>query len=146
MTHGLRTRPRSTAFFASSPAPIITAGLDVFVHEVIAAITTAPWSISTVSPSIVSSTAVRSTVAVSAGASLASIDSASASSTAPLPSATPNDGSAAEKALRASRSGIRSCGRRGPAIDGSTVERSSSTTCEYVGCSSGSCQSPFSLQ
>ncbi len=59
-THGLRVRPRSTAFFASSPAPIITAGLDVFVQEVIAAITTTPWSISTVSPSIVSSTAVRS--------------------------------------------------------------------------------------
>ena len=45
------------------------------MQEVIAAITTAPWSISTVSPSIVSSTAVRSAVAVSAGASLASIDS-----------------------------------------------------------------------
>ena len=58
-THGLRVRPRSTAFLASSPAPIITAGFDVFVHEVMAAITTAPWSISTVSPSIVSSTAVR---------------------------------------------------------------------------------------
>jgi len=29
-------------------------------------------------------------------------------------------------------SGTRSCGRRGPASDGSTSERSSSTTCEYV--------------
>ena len=36
----------------------------------------------------------------------------------------------------ASRRGTRSCGRRGPASDGSTVERSSSTICEYVG---GSC-------
>ena len=33
----------------------------------------------------------------------------------------------------ASASGTRSCGRRGPARLGSTVERSSSTTCEYVG-------------
>ena len=41
-THGLRVRPRSTAFFASRPAPIITLGFDVFVQLVIAAITTAP--------------------------------------------------------------------------------------------------------
>ena len=39
-THGGTVSPRSTAFFASSPAPIITDGLDVFVHDVIAAITT----------------------------------------------------------------------------------------------------------
>ena len=43
-THGLTARPRSTAFLASRPAPIITDGFDVFVHEVIAAITTCPWS------------------------------------------------------------------------------------------------------
>jgi hypothetical protein len=41
-THGLRVSPRSTAFFASRPAPTITAGFEVFVHEVIAAMTTAP--------------------------------------------------------------------------------------------------------
>ena len=41
-THGCRFSPRSTAFFASSPAPIITLGFDVFVQLVIAAITTAP--------------------------------------------------------------------------------------------------------
>src|SRR5436305_12847430 len=52
-THGLRCRPRSTAFFASSPAPTITNGLDVLVHEVMAATTTAPWSSSNVSPSTV---------------------------------------------------------------------------------------------
>ncbi len=44
LTHGLRVSPLSTAFFASSAAPIITDGLDVFVHDVIAAMTTAPWS------------------------------------------------------------------------------------------------------
>ena len=41
-THGWLVSPRSTAFFASSPAPIITLGFDVFVQLVIAAITTAP--------------------------------------------------------------------------------------------------------
>ena len=50
------------------------------------------------------------------------------------------------KACFASRNGTRSCGRRGPASDGSTEERSSSTICEYVAGSSGSCQSAFSLQ
>src|SRR3954447_5813804 len=43
-THGLAVSPRSTAFLASNAAPIITCGLDVLVQEVIAAITTWPWS------------------------------------------------------------------------------------------------------
>src|SRR5919199_3341663 len=43
-THGLLTRPRSTAFLASRAAPIITCGLEVLVHDVIAAMTTWPWS------------------------------------------------------------------------------------------------------
>src|SRR5918995_3184910 len=50
-THGLRCSPRSTAFFASSAAPTITDGLDVLVQDVIAAITTAPWSTSVSVPS-----------------------------------------------------------------------------------------------
>ena len=41
-THGCRVSPRSNAFFATSPAPIITLGFDVFVQLVIAAMTTAP--------------------------------------------------------------------------------------------------------
>src|SRR5918997_2453116 len=41
-THGLLRSPRSTAFLASSPAPIITDGFDVFVQDVIAAMTTDP--------------------------------------------------------------------------------------------------------
>src|SRR5690242_8907511 len=44
LTHGLRASPFSTAFFASSAAATITDGLDVLVHDVIAAMTTAPWS------------------------------------------------------------------------------------------------------
>src|SRR5256885_16055290 len=43
-THGLRSRPASTALRASSAAPIITDGLEVLVHEVMAAMTTEPWS------------------------------------------------------------------------------------------------------
>src|SRR6476661_4310665 len=43
-THGCRVRPFSTAFFASSPAAIITPGFEVFVQLVIAAITTEPLS------------------------------------------------------------------------------------------------------
>src|SRR5215207_9295876 len=50
-TQGLRSRPRSTAFLASSAAATMTDGLDVLVQEVIAAITTAPWSTSVSVPS-----------------------------------------------------------------------------------------------
>ena len=47
-THGLTLSPCSTAFFASRPAASITAGFDVLVHDVIAAITTSPCVSSTV--------------------------------------------------------------------------------------------------
>ena len=39
MTHGFAESPRSTAFFARRPAPSMTDGFDVFVHDVIAAMT-----------------------------------------------------------------------------------------------------------
>ena len=42
LTVGPTRRPRATAFRASSPAPTITVGFDVFVYEVIAAIATDP--------------------------------------------------------------------------------------------------------
>ncbi len=51
LTHGLRVSPRSTAFLASRAAPIMTDGFDVLVQDVMAAITTAPWSISNEVPS-----------------------------------------------------------------------------------------------
>ena len=35
--------PRATALRASSPAPTITVGFEVLVHEVIAAMATDPW-------------------------------------------------------------------------------------------------------
>jgi len=52
-THGLLDRPLFTALRASSAAPIITCGLEVLVHEVIDAMTTAPWSSSNVVPSAI---------------------------------------------------------------------------------------------
>src|SRR6266851_6004972 len=50
-THGLTVRPFATALRASRPAPIITSGFDVLVHDVIAAITTSPWPRSCLRPS-----------------------------------------------------------------------------------------------
>src|SRR5260370_7558547 len=43
LTQGLTVRPFAAALRARRPAPIITLGLDVLVHDVIAAITTSPW-------------------------------------------------------------------------------------------------------
>src|SRR5918993_5949223 len=51
LTHGLEVRPRSTALRASSPAASITDGLEVLVQEVMAAMTTWPWSRSKLVPS-----------------------------------------------------------------------------------------------
>src|SRR5258708_27914487 len=50
-THGLRSSPASTAFLATSAAPTMTEGLEVFVQEVMAAITTEPWSTEVFVPS-----------------------------------------------------------------------------------------------
>src|SRR5271169_4169447 len=50
-TQGLLASPASTAFLASSAAPTITDGLEVLVQDVIAAITTEPWSMVTLVPS-----------------------------------------------------------------------------------------------
>src|SRR5205823_6556242 len=150
-------RPASTAFFASRPAPIITLGFEVLVQEVMAAITTEPWSSSKSSPSTLTRRCPGATVATGAdsscsaaascvGGSLAGKLSATSLSYEPLSYSTPNVPSASMNAGFASASGTRSCGRRGPASEGSTAERSSSTTCVYVGSSLGSCQSRFSLQ
>src|SRR6266542_2581579 len=119
-THGLR---------ASRAAPIITDGLDVLVQEVIAAMTTPPWSSSKVVPSArvtgVSCWARPGPLAraLDAGASEAGKLSTISSSSAP--SALTYPGRVARKAALASLSDTRSCGRRGPAIDGTTVDRSS---------------------
>src|SRR5215472_17957394 len=43
-TQGLRARPASTAFLASRAAATMTEGFEVLVHDVMAAMTTDPWS------------------------------------------------------------------------------------------------------
>src|SRR6266851_3032190 len=43
LTHGLTVRPLAAALRASRPAPTMTVGFDVLVHDVMAAITTSPW-------------------------------------------------------------------------------------------------------
>ena len=49
----LGLRPRSTAFLATSPAPIMTEGLEVLVQLVMAAMTTDPsWRLMSASPSL----------------------------------------------------------------------------------------------
>ncbi len=103
-THGLRLRPRSFALRATRPAPIITSGLDVFVQDVIAAITTSPSPRSKVCPSLI-------TVAVTPG-----IDPSGRR---------PPSRSRCHWTFIASSS-MRSCGRVGPASDGTMVPRSSS--------------------
>ncbi len=151
-TQGLRSRPRSTALRASSPAPTITDGLEVLVQLVIAAITTRPWSSSKLVPSSrvtsIASSLVRAESATceppriarrglprssscsSAGGSEAGKDSSLASST-PLPICSPASGSnssiASRKASLASASGTLSWGRFGPAMLGATSPRSSSS-------------------
>ena len=103
-THGLRVRPRSTAFLATRPAATRTLGLDVLVQLVMAATTTAPWSIASPCES------------AAAGAAAGVFRSASIC------------GSAAANFAFAAESGTRSWGRFGPASDGSTLPRSRSIT------------------
>ena len=101
--------PRSTAFFASSPAASSTPGFEVFVHEVIAAISTSPLPIR-MSPLPVGKRGM------------------SVAGALPYPpSATDFENSSWNFALTLPIS-MRSCGRFGPASDGATVPRSSSTT------------------
>ena len=51
LTQGLVRRPFATALRARSPAPIMTLGFEVLVHDVIAAMTTSPWPRSKFAPS-----------------------------------------------------------------------------------------------
>src|SRR5690349_8305757 len=89
LTHGLRFRPLSTAFRASSAAPIMTCGFEVFVQLVMAAMTTAPWSSSNSVPSspttgvgfdgrpVAPLAALNGACGLSAGSSTALLDGAS---------------------------------------------------------------------
>ena len=92
----------------------MTEGFDVFVQDVIDAITTSPF-LTRVAPALTSPLFVFSLKYV---------------------------GNTFSKAPFESLSAIRSCGLFGPEIDGTTVERSSSTTCEKRGSTDGSCHIP----
>ena len=152
-THGLTSRPRSTALRASRPAPIITLGFDVFVHDVMAAITTWPWSSSVSVPSAsVSGTLRRDAVGdlrarpcrrprppraggratespLVAGGSEAGKLSSDCSSASVCGGSTRSSSASRNDALD-SVSDTRSCGRFGPASDGTTSPRSSSSVSE----------------
>ena len=108
-THGFGRSPRAAAFRATSPAAIMTLGFEVFVQLVMAAMTTAP-SRRPASPGVPRDVEPSAVGAATAGRP-AVISPRTASNALPAP-----------------RSGTRSCGRRGPAMLGSTVARSSSTT------------------
>src|SRR5690606_27222260 len=125
LTHGLTVRPFSTAFFAKRPAPSITLGFEVFVQLVMAAITTAPWPRSNSPRS--SDTGTLLVIAFCAFSSSV-LGAASASpmyALAACSSPSTFDASAPTRVRRqlrlASVSATRSCGRLGPAIDGTTV-------------------------
>ena len=119
-TNGLTRKPRATAFLASKPAPSITLGLLVLVQEVMAAITTAPcpkfWGAAALLPASTSGT-LR-------------FDSAAAS---PKPRSLTGAVSAARKLRCTSASATRSCGRLGPASEGSTLARSSASVSVNTG-------------
>src|SRR6266571_2584559 len=148
-THGLRVRPASTALRASSAAPTITNGFDVLVQEVIAAITTDPWSTLVCVPSS------RVTGVGDDGRS--SRPAATGSEAGKVPAMLLSrlgwctyEPSASRNECFAAVSATRSCGRFGPARDGTTVDRSSASCCEYLAAPPaalppGSCQSPCSL-
>ncbi len=124
-------RPRSTAFFASSPAASITDGFDVFVQLVIAAMTTDPWSSTSAGAGAITSWAAGD-----------SWPPSPQTPTDPAPWLSPtaasfcvlaggsgrSDGSVFANDCLRSRRGTRSCGRRGPATEGSIVPRSSFST------------------
>ncbi len=159
-TQGLLSRPASTALRASSAAPIITDGLEVLVHEVMAAMTTEPWSTVVFVPSSsVTSVGVYGRPAGCPAGSTDGLESwpfsrsgangseagkVSAISPSSLSSST-YEPSAARKAVLASASATRSCGRFGPASDGTMVDRSSDSSSEYRAGRRGSCHRPCSL-
>ncbi len=109
-THGFTSSPRSTAFFASKPAPIITLGLLVLVQEVMAAMTTLPCVRSKRVP------------ACSTGTSMPDCSGWTPKPCGPTGAVSP----LFHTVLHLLRS-MRSCGRFGPARLGRTVLMSSSS-------------------
>src|SRR4030043_969509 len=130
LTYALIFRPRSYAFLATNPAAIITDGLDVLVHEVIAAITTAPWVSFKVCPFAPKFTSF-----------------ASSSSFSSNPPSLTGAESVFLKDWWTLDIDTLSCGRFGPARLDSTVFKSSSTMSLYSGAGELSLRNnPCSLQ
>ena len=101
-THGLGESPAAEAFCATRPHASIMRGSVAVVQLVTAAIAIAPWPISRASPP--TSTGMR------------------------LPLSSPRSAHTARKRSRTPESGMRSCGRDGPASERSTEPKSSSIT------------------
>src|SRR5262249_23677201 len=132
LTHAGACKPRSTAFFASSPAAISTDGFEVFVQLVIAAITTLPcFSALFTSADTCSSTRGSSTptaVGFPPSASQRPTCFTELSDAVTLAAGFDfgliSDGNACRNDSPAFDNATRSCGRFGPARLGSTVARS----------------------
>ena len=118
-THGFDLNPFSTAFLASRAAPIITDGFEVFVHEVIEAITTSPLLTEVALPFTFTSILLL------------------------LVLSEKYEGEIFSYAVLASTNAIRSCGRFGPAIEGTIAVKSNSNFSENLGSAAGSCHKPF---
>ena len=137
-THGFDSSPASTARFASSPAASITVGFDVFVQLVIAAITTepcrtTPWFSGTGSsdPGSTRSSVSTATVGLPPSSRRRPTSVGSGSGSSRSRKASTNEDHTCGSATR-------SCGRFGPATEGSTSDRSRSTTSLKVGSGSPS--------
>ncbi|MNH12345.1 hypothetical protein D3C79_718840 [compost metagenome] len=121
-TQGLVRSPLFTAFFANRPAAIITLGLEVLVHEVIAAITTAPLCSSCSWPLRVKDLNSDLLFWLPMSNSVAALN-----------------------ALGTSGSATRSCGRFGPARLATTVDISSASVLVNTGSSPGWRHMPCAL-
>src|SRR4029078_1823914 len=133
-THGWTGRPLARALRASRPAPIITLGFEVLVQDVIAAITTSPWPRSWLRPwteKRLGEPALANFVC-SAGVAIEGCNS-NTSLRPPSPALLTSFTIEVAKPFLTSLRAMRSCGRLGPASDGSTDARSSLSTSVKIG-------------
>src|SRR5712691_292981 len=132
LTQSLTDNPFATALRANRPAPTITFGLDVLVQDVIAAMTTSPWPRSCLRPA----TGTRfdpPALEKFLSREVASDGCRSKISLPPSPPLLYSLSIAVAKPAFTSLSATRSCGRLGPASDGSTCDSSSLSTSVKTG-------------
>src|SRR5215510_12451882 len=134
LTQGFTSRPLATALRARSPAPIITLGFEVLVQDVIAAISTSPWPRSWLRPST-GNRCDPPALAKFLSSGAVAIDGCNSKTSLPPPSPALLNSFviALAKPDLTSLSAIRSCGRLGPASDGSTEDSSSLSTSVKIG-------------